>query len=348
MKSTINSLTGIRLEVPLSYRNQHTFDSNLQIVRFGDDNLHPNHLRDFYYTSPTLRCVVDREADFLLGSSIRTTLRKQDVRAVATDFALFNGFALLVHTSSGEIDYVQHLPFESVRLCEAGAGGITTQCRVVDWTFSSTVNRRRVTKSNIQTYWLFSRNRDVRLARETAGDGYSVLYYSLQGSYPISEADSVLTSISTELGLLNTSYRNVRNSFNPAAVISIPSCSDADYNAFTDNLKRLQGDANAQKLLVFQSSGNPEEKVEVKPLETANLDGAYKSTTEDVVFRIHQAFNQVGFLRLYEGGLGFANDAITSIYDLYGFQVKGKRDEMLDCLRCLDPQIEIEPLKFII
>lgn len=339
-------MTGIRVSLPDSYKTTQVYDTGLQIVRYGEDNLHPNHLRDLLFCSPTLRCVVDRETDFLLGDHIESNLlRKQEIRAIAEDFSLHNGFSILIHTTSGNIDFAQHIPFENVRLCESGANGITTQCRVVDWTFTSTVNKKRISKNNIITYWLFSRNRDVRLAREQAGDGYSVLYYSLSVGYPVSEADSVLTSISTELGLLNVAYRNVRNSFNPACVVSIPTVSDEDFTAFQNNLKSLQGDTNAQKILLFQTSSEAE-AVKVEKLETDNLDTAYQQTSEDVVFRIHQAFNQIGFLRLYQGGLGFANDVIASIYALYEFQIKSKRQEMIDAIRCIDPSFDITPIKF--
>lgn len=347
MKTKLETANGIKIDSPNTFYEY--YNSSLDIMYYGNDNLYPQTLKTFFRNSPTLNKCVSREADFLKGKSSSESglISRQDFNSICMDYALFNGFSIYVHyDSEGVIDFLQHIPFESIRLKEKGQNGIFTRCSYCpDWSFSSTINKRKVTKKDITTYYLFSDNQEVRKSRASEDGGSEIFYFSEGTVYPISDSEPVLTYISTEIGLMNISYRNVRNSFMPSCVISIPRVNDDAAEAFSRELKNLQGDNNACKILTFEYS-QPEEKPEMISLQTQNYDSSFNNTKDDCSSKIIGAFRQEAFLRLEDGSLGFGSDAISQIYQFYNFSLRAKRFNLVESMKMLDETFNYEEIKY--
>lgn len=345
MKARIETSNGIIIDAPNQFYEY--YNSTYDIMYFGKDNLYPQTLKTFFRNSPTLSKCVSREADFLKGTTTGNLLSRQDFCSVCIDYALFNGFSIYVHyDEAGYVDFLQHIPFESVRLKEKGMNGIYTRCSVCpDWSFTTTINKRRITKKDITTYFLYSPNREVRASRASETGGSEILYFSDGTTYPVSCVESVLTYISCEIGLMNISYRNVRSNFLPSTVLAIPKVSDEDFNEFSNQLKGLQGDQNALKILTFEYS-SPEDKPEVLSLQGENYDTSFTETKEDCKSKIIGAFQQEAFLRLEDGSLGFGSDAISQIYNFYNFSLRGKRSNLVDTIKSLDPSFVYNEIKY--
>lgn len=335
MISKIETPNGIDIITPKSFYEyyNHKYD----IMYFGEDNLYPQVLKNFLRNSPTLNKCVNRETEFLQGESNSNLISRQDFNSICRDYALFNGFSIYVHYNvEGEIDFLQHVPFESIRLKEKGQNGIFTRCSYCpDWSFSTTINKKRVSRTDIVNYFLYSDDIEVRKRRANSDGGSEILYYSEGTVYPVSNADPVLAYISCEIGIQNITYRNVRSNFLPASVISIPKTNDEDFSQFSNNLKLLQGDNNSLKILAFEYSSSAD-KPEVISLQSQNYDTAFSSTKDDCRNKIIGVFKQEAFIRLEEGSLGFGSETVGEIYKYYNFSLKSKRYNLLNMMRELD------------
>lgn len=326
------------------------YDSTLNIRKYGIDNLYPQHLRTFLETSGTLNSCVLRLKDFLYGEGTSSTiLSNDDLSMILYDYALFNGFALFVqYNGLGDMDRVNYIPFETIRLGEQGSNGKYTYCYYnPDWSFNITINKKKIKKDNSVRYFMFTDDIETRLNRmqQETYNGGEVLYFSNTLSYPRENVRSCINYISAEVGISNILYRDVRTSFLQNSVLAIPRQSDDDSNEFINQLEQLQGDLNSYKILTVEFSSN-EDKPEVLNLNSADYTDRVIKVAEQCKNNIIRAYNQEAFIRLEEGSLGFGSDAISSIYAYYNRQLRSQRKQIENCLKRIDPIIELKEISY--
>lgn len=346
---TINSQTGVKIKLPEPFCEN--YDSTLDIRRYGQDNLYPQHLLQYVQTSENFMSCSTRFADFLKGQSLYSNdvLDIKDIHAVIRDYSIFNGFALFVqYNGLGDIIKATHVPFETIRLGEKGENGIYTYCYICeDWSMKSTVNKKQISKKNIKRSWMFSESVETRLRRMQDSDyiGGEILYYSNTKSYPVERVRAALNYVSSEVGISNILYRDIRTNFLQSSVLCIPRQSDEDYNEFTENLTSLQGDEHAFKILTVEFSSK-EDKPEVLNLNAEHYIDEVLKVSDKIRRAIIHCYNQEAFLRLEDGSLGFGSQAISEIYRFYNKQIESDRNVIIETLRLVYPEFDIEPLIF--
>lgn len=340
------------------------YQQQLGIQSYGDDNLYPQTVRNIIAASSTGSECADRLTDFIEGNGFREVAFSEyvvnrkgdtadDIHAlVCRDVADFNGLALHVNYNIyGQIVELHHIPFENCRLLEEDDNGYVAKIAVhPDWTGKKTRNGKAilVKKENIDYIDVFNPRKEVVLAQIEAAGGIEyykgqVLWVSMAGkqTYPTGKSDRVITEMSTDEGLSNVKYRNVRNNFFPGSIVFTKNGSnitfDADGNevkgvdddeGFTDALIQLQGDTNCGKIMEVTLESD-EEKPEVVPLHSANYDKEFTVTDASVVERIYSAYGQEPWYCIRIGKVGFSGDILEDAFEYYN-SIVSKQQRLIE------------------
>lgn len=340
------------------------YQQQLGIQSYGDDNLYPQTVRNIIAASSTGSECADRLTDFIEGNGFREVAFSEyvvnrkgdtadDIHAlVCRDVADFNGLALHVNYNIyGQIVELHHIPFENCRLLEEDDNGYVAKIAVhPDWTGKKTRNGKAilVKKGNIDYIDVFNPRKEVVLAQIEAAGGIEyykgqVLWVSMAGkqTYPTGKSDRVITEMSTDEGLSNVKYRNVRNNFFPGSIVFTKKGSnitfDADGNevkgvdddeGFTDALIQLQGDTNCGKIMEVTLESD-EEKPEVVPLHSANYDKEFTVTDASVVERIYSAYGQEPWYCIRIGKVGFSGDILEDAFEYYN-SIVSKQQRLIE------------------
>lgn len=330
------------------------------IQAFGGDNLYPQTLRNIIAASSTGSECAERFANFIEGNGFReisfseTVVNRRgdttdDIHAlVCNDVADIDGLALHVNYNLlGEIAELNYVPFENCRLLEEDANGYVAKIAIhPDWTGKKTRSGKplRVDKAHIDFIDVFNPCKDVVLAQIEAAGGIEnykgqILWISGAGRniYPRSRADRVVTEMSTDEGLSNVKYRNVRNNFLPSGMVITKrgqridkegETPDDEDSGFSDMLRQLQGDTNAAKLLEVEIEAD-EEKPEFIPLKTANYDKEFTVTDSSTVERIYSAYGQEPWYCIRIGKVGFSGDILEDAFEYYN-SIVSKQQRMIE------------------
>ena len=336
----------------------------LGIQTYGEDNLYPQTFRNILAASSTGAECLDRFADFIEGNGFRdvpfsesVVNRKgdtaDDIHAlVCRDVAYYNGLALHVNYNIyGDIVERHHVPFENCRLVESDDSGYVGKIAIhPDWSGQKTRGGKviKVAKENIDYIDVFNPDKRVVAAQIEAAGGIEyykgqVLWVSLSGKdiYPTGKGDCVVTEMSTDEGLANVKYRNVRNNFLPAAMIftkkgtnitfdqdgnEIDSRDDDD--SFSDSLLQLQGDTNCGKLMEVTLETD-EDKPEVVSLNSQNYDKEFTVTDISVTERIYSAFGQEPWYCIRVGKVGFSGDILEDAFEYYN-SIVSKQQRLIE------------------
>ena len=337
----------------------------LGIQRYGVDNLYPQVLRDIIAASSTGSECVERFANFIEGNGFREELFSEyvvnrrgdtadDIHAlVCKDVADYDGMALHVNYNvQGDIVELHHVPFENCRLLEEDANGYMAKIAIhPDWTGKKTRKGKaiQVKKENIDYIDVFNPRKEVVLAQIEAAGGIEyykgqVLWISGAGRnvYPVSRADRVITEMSTDEGLANVKYRNVRCNFLPSGMVITKKGSSVQFDdegnpvkpgkdedeGFSDTIKQLQGDVNAGKLLEV-TLNSEEDAPQFVRMNSNNYDKEFSVTDASVVERIYSAFGQEPWYCIRVGKVGFSGDILEDAFEYYN-SIVNKQQRMIE------------------
>lgn len=341
------------------------FRNDLNIQLYGDNNLYPQEMRQFIQASPTGGGCLERYATFIEGNGINATgfsatvcNRKGEtvddiIHSIANDMAMYRGFAIHVnYNMMCQITSMAHIPFECCRLEEETEDGQVLRIAYhPDWTGNKTRAGKtiQVNAKTVKKYFRFNPNPSVVMAQiEEAGgiDNYSgqLLWFSFDGrnTYPTPIYDKVVTNLSTDEGLDNVKYRNVRNNFLPSGMlvrkrggsltIDGEDNSKDKRESNSQSLEVFMGDENTGSMLEVEIE-NEEEMPQWKNIEGANFDKKFETTTVNTEERIYSAFGQEPFYCIRKGKTGFSGDILSDAYDYYNSYVARER-------RCISRAIE--------
>lgn len=328
------------------------------IQSYGEDNLYPQTLRQLVKGSSTGSECLERYADFIEGYGFRdipfseyVVNRKGDTmddihEAVCRDMALYNGFALHVNYNvDGKIVELHHVPFENCRLVDEDSNGYVGKIALhPDWSGKKVRATKpiKVDDKNIDYINVFNPRKEVVMAQigHVGGIEYykgQILWVSGAGKnvYPVGKADRVATELSTDEGLANVKFRNVRNNFFPAGIMVTKKASQFDRgDKFVDDadfqevIKQMQGDTNASKILEVQIESD-EEKPEFIEMNSKNYDKEFTATESSVTERIYSAFGQEPWYCIRIGRIGFSGDILRDAFDYYNSLVT-KQQRMIE------------------
>lgn len=322
--------------------------STLGIKAFGANNLYPQQAKAILDCSSTGAECCDRYARFIEGEGLVNAIiydmelnhygeTTDDIlTAIAQDLANYGGFALHVNYDLNcKVCEVQHVPFESCRLQEDDDSGYIAHIVThPDWQGRTTRNGKvlKVSRDTITAFDRFNPDPNIVRAQIAASGGIEhykgqIMWVSTAGRdrYPLPKYDRVLTDLSTDEGLSNVKFRNVRCNFLPSAFVITKrgqalNEDDAAKKAieargFAEDLEMFQGDETSN-VLISLSIDNDEEKPEIVEFPVKNFDKDFDVTDKSVVERIYSAFEQEPFLCIRSGKLGFSG---TTIHDCYAY-----------------------------
>lgn len=368
-------------------RLETTYNSTLNIQQYGGDNLYPQEMLRLIAVSPTGGTCLDRYAAFIEGNGLNNLEFSEYVcnhegqtmddiyHLIAQDMAKMHGFALHVcYNSACQITEIHHIPFQDCRLEEENEDGTVTYINVhPDWSGTKTRKGKKlkVDKKTIRKFYTFNPRKAVVMSEADKDGGFEnfrgqILWVSLDGmlTYPLPIYDKVTTELSTDEGLANVKYRNVRNNFLPAGMMlhrkgieydgegnEIPSRDD-----FADSLRIFQGDTNACSILDVTFE-NEEDKPTFEPIQVQNFDKLYEATEASVTERIYAAFGQEPWYAIRIGKLGFSGEILQDAYEYYNSFVSKERKAISRALKQIfsswfevanpSGDYEIQPLVYI-
>ena len=336
------------------------YSSSLNIQLYGKDNLYPQRMRNLIQSSHTGGACCERYQTFIEGNGLNNTEFSEYVcnragetvddifRLVAHDMAMHHGFALHVNYNIlGEIVELNHIPFEACRLEEETDDGSVVFINYhPDWTGHKSRKGKyiQVTRENTKKIYTFNPRREVVQAQIIKSGGIEnyrgqILWFSMDGKweYPRPIYDKVVTNLSTDEGLDNVKYRNVRNNFLVAGMLVHKKGTslgiDENGNALDENsntssisesLDIFQGDENACAIMDVTVEQD-EDKPEFTSFEAQNFDKKFSMTEESVTKSIYIAFGQEVFYRIIEGSLGFSTDIMTEAFKFYSSYTSSPR-----------------------
>lgn len=339
--------------------------STLNIQSYGRDNLYPQRMLNLISNSPTGATCCEFYERFIEGDGLKDKFfgdfvcnRQGDtisdiLHLISVDLSHYHGFSLHVnYNMMGQIVELQHIPFEGCRLEEEDDDG-----RVVyisyhpDWTGKKTRNgdHIEVNSENVRKFFVYNPNKYVILDQIEKSGGIKkyngqILWYSMDGRfvYPKPKYDKIVTALSTDDGLDNVKYRNVRNNFLVAGMLIHKKAvslgidpttgreikkEDDDDLEFTQNLDVFQGDTNACSIMDI--TVNAEEDIpKFEKLESQNFDSKFTVTETSTVERIYAAFGQEPFYCIRIGKLGFSGTVINDAFEFYNSYVEKERKEI--------------------
>lgn len=330
--------------------------SRFKLQSYGNDNLYPQHLQSITRASGTAELCLNRYAKFIEGYGFANeeisdvvvnhvgTTADELLHDIAQDVARFGGFALHVNYNVlCQITEINFVPFENCRLEEEDDAGNVARILVhPDWSGKKTRNGHviRVDERNIDRIDVFNPAPEVVTAQViNAGgiDNYKgqILWVSLNGryQYPTPIYDAVVTDISTDEGIGNIKYRNVRNNFLVSCMLiarkGVPKIDEngnkVEQQLISDeDLTTFQGDENTSKILYVELE-NDEDKPEVVQFPTRNYDKEFSVTDTSVVERIYAQFHQELFYSIRIGKLGFSGDVMRDAYQYYAGEVTNEQ-----------------------
>lgn len=330
-----------------------SYISRFRMQAYGYDNLYPQNICRITDASGTAKLCLNRYAKFIEGYGFNDSMLASCVlnefgdtaddilRNVASDLARYGGFALHVNYNAlCQVVSVSHVPFECCRLEETDDKGHVAHVLIhPDWTQKKTRNGKRlyVNEKNIQRLNVFDPSVEtVTQEIENAGgiDSYTgqVLWCSMDGKdvYPTAIYDAAITEISTDEGLGNVKYRNVRNNFLVSCMLvskkGVPKLDD-NGNEIDDgsmispeDLRKFQGDENTSKILAVELENN-EDEPKVVAFPVRNYDKEFTVTDSSVVERIYSQFHQELFYAIRIGKLGFSGQVMQDAYEYYAGEV---------------------------
>lgn len=328
------------------------YSLRFKMQMYGSDNLYPQNLIDITNASGTAKLCLGRYHQFIEGYGFNNedlsemavnkdgVLMDDLLHLVAGDVARFGGFALHVNYNVlGQITEINFVPFEQCRLAETDDAGYVSQIFVhEDWRGNKTRGGKRllVEERNIKKFPIFNPNPEIVMQQiENCGgiDEYNgqILWVSMDGKcqYPTPIYDAVITEISTDEGLGNIKYRNVRNNFliscmmvakKGTPIIDENGREEERQMISDDDLKAFQGDTKGSKILYVELENN-EDEPKVVPFPTRNFDKEFSVTDASVVERIYSQFHQEIFYSIRIGKLGFSGDIMKQAYEYYAGEV---------------------------
>lgn len=352
---TIDEVKTPKVRVPVAD------SANLDIQSYGKGNNYPQMIMQLIGASSNAKNCLRQYAKFTRGGGFKDVLFYKSVvnmkrqtcdtllRLCSDDLARFGGFALHVNYNLlCEIVSVEHIPFEDCRLgMEDDSGYISKIAIHPDWTLSKGKKRiKKPSRSTISYTDVFNPFPDAIMSQIVEAGGIEsykgqTLYVSIDGEmeYPIAIYDSAITDISTDEGLANVRYRNVRNNFLPMGMYVYRKgqkvlVKDKDGNLVEGEeyqngfdvakFKDFQGDSEACKIVgVGLEDGDQEPKFVEFP--TKNFDKEFTVTKEAVAEEIYAAFGLEVFYRIRSGALGFSNDIINDAFNYFNAMTTDER-----------------------
>jgi hypothetical protein len=262
-------------------------------VKYGTDNLYPQQLIDYKSYSATHQAIINLKTDLITGEgfiSETETKTLPDInllRRLASDYALFNGFALQVIWSrdGNTLAEIRHINFSSLR-----AGLPNAQGEITTWFYSRNwetwekegnslcqpvaiagFNPELSTKYPRQIYWMAEYAPEIEF-------------------YPLASYNAAIPDILFDFEYGKFKLNSMKNGMFPTLHINVEGEPEAhEKEAFYQSLKRkFSGTDNAAEVLI--TYGNPGAgQTTITPIEIRGNSGMFREWETQSIQRIISA-----------------------------------------------------------
>jgi len=295
-------------------------------VTFGEDNLFPQKMIEFYNKSPKHNAIVTQKASYVAGDSyelfasdtiseakafdkLRNINAFEDYESfnqkISQDFELFDGYYIEViwNRAKTEIAELYHLPFQNVRL------GKDCAYYSEDWSN----NREQVVE-----YPLFNPT-----TRENKQVYAFKMYRAGQGKYPLPSYIGALKYIEIDIEISNYYLSNIKNGFFAQTVIQMfkgqptPEEMRIAKRRFKKNYQGAEAEESGGLIIMYNEQN--EKPAEITNLQPSDFDKQFQQLNDQVqeeIFVGHRVSIPVIFGISTPGALGQRNEIIEG-YELF-------------------------------
>jgi len=295
-------------------------------VTFGEDNLFPQKMIEFYNKSPKHNAIVTQKASYVAGDSyelfasdtlseakafdkLRNINAFEDYESfnqkISQDFELFDGYYIEViwNRAKTEIAELYHLPFQNVRL------GKDCAYYSEDWSN----NREAVVE-----YPLFNPT-----TRENKQVYAFKMYRAGQGKYPLPSYIGALKYIEIDVEIGNYYLSNIKNGFFAQTVIQMfkgqptPEEMRIAKRRFKKNYQGAEAEESGGLIIMYNEQN--EKPAEITNLQPSDFDKQFQQLNDQVqeeIFVGHRVSTPVIFGIATPGTLGQRNEIIEG-YELF-------------------------------
>lgn len=295
-------------------------------ITFGENNLFPQTLIDFYNKSPKHNAIINQKASYLGGESFELFASNTIAEAqafdklnninafedygslnakISQDFELFDGYYLEIIWNKAKtgIAEMYHLPFQNVRL------GKDCAYYSEDWSNS---------REEVIHYPLFN-----PMTRENKQVFAFKMYRAGQGKYPLPSYIGALKYIEIDIEISAYYLSNIKNGFFAQTVIQMfkgqptPEEMRIAKRRFKKNYQGAEAEESGGLIIMYNEQN--EKPAEITNLQPSDFDKQFQQLNEQVqkeIFVGHRISNPVIFGITTPGALGQRNEIIEA-YELF-------------------------------
>lgn len=319
-----------------------------EIVPFGKNNLFPNELIDFYYSSPIHSTITNFKAKVMSGDGIDKSkltpvesikvdallgdMINKKLSEISLDYQLIGACAIEViwNMNFTAIAKINRIPISQVRLGKENAKGEVEEYFISkDW-------RKSITNANIVKIPRFD-----PLNKTSQSQLIYVKNPSVTGQYyGIPSYASGLNYIAANAAISKYHLSVVENGFNPGLAIKFfkkPQSPEERQTIVRAIHKEYGGKSNAGKVMILFSDGK-DLAPEIQPIEVSNLDKQFTVLTEDITNQIiysHQAVSPILYGIKTPGQLGNTGEFQNALIVLDRVVIQPERRVLEDVLNAL-------------
>jgi len=322
--------------------------------RYYVDNLYPQQLANFAYNSPTNSAAIERKSMMIKGEGFNMEILSDKFRKVmdfineegesandilekvGRDYAMFGGISMKVRWGNdGLIKFVEHLPFEQVRVGMPNAENKITYYVVSNnWTRTLTG-----TLEKVEVYPAFNPNvfgeSSIPMidgiptpSDEQLSNGEQVIYWfdkrpaASDGMlfYPIPDYAAALDAIGTEIEILISNKSLLDNGFGGKTILTFPYKpeTDEEMDELDSGIKESFTKAKNNGGVIALYGRTQDELPTVSNIEALKAD-TYLEVDKNIKQSIISGHRIPAILCEYNYGGGFNNraDEMTVAYDQF-------------------------------
>ena len=315
-----------------------------EYVKYGEDNMFPQHLIDLFNNSAIHNTCIQAIVDGIVGEGLTSnapwTLDKANedgeswndiFKKVALDYKTFGGFSMEVIWSHdrSRIAEVYHIDFSMIRSKEKNYRG-----KVEGFYLSNEwreKGRFRLTADDLVYLPIFNEKTKAEQPNQLL---YVQPYRPGQEYYPLPDYVGALKVIELDAEVDNFHVNNVKNGLAPSLSITTFTNSNDEERRVIENMLRTQygGTDNAGSLLYIDVASR-EEMPEITPIPQNGADGYYTSINEMVEQKILTAHRITSPMILgikTPGQLGGRDEVTDAYLLLLNTVIRPMQQEILD------------------
>lgn len=341
------------VDVPILADRKPTYNAG-NYIKYGPDNAFPDYLASLAQQSTQMSAIIQTITDLVCGEDIEFSMSaltklkgnnyrqlKRIVRAVANDFALYNGFAIrCIYNRLNEVAQIEYVDFRSLRVSADESYLI----------FAENWSQGRRCETLEYSFW-----EDFNPGTDEHNPYECIFYYNpnMRGVYPVPVYQGALRAIQTSVEIDRFHLANIQNGMSASKLVNFIG------DNYTDDEKQLiehkirenfAGAENAGQILCTFSD-SPENAPSVTLLQDDNYDEKFSTLNETTNERIYAGFriNPI-IVGIQPKNGGFSKDEYLQASSLYNVTViRPIQKQIVDAFSTLlgvYNAITIKPLNF--